>query len=299
MLNKPMSTLREIILRAEEKRIAVGHFNISDIAALNAIAAAAKELSVPVIIGVSEGERDFIGVKNAVALIRSMREDGYPIFLNADHAYSVEKAKEAIDAGYDAVIFDGAKLSLEENIAKTKEVVEYAKSRKSRNPANPVTLVEGELGYIGTSSKILNELPNGAALQEKDMTTSEDAARFVKETEVDLLAPAIGNIHGMMKDAPNPNLNIKRISEIKKSADVPLVLHGGSGISDADFKAAVAAGISIIHINTEIRLAWRRGLEQAFEENPEEITPYKLLPAAEKEIKKIVSQRLKLFNGML
>lgn len=294
-----MKTLREIIADAESKKVAIGHFNISDLAALNAICGAAKELNVPVIVGVSEGEREFVGVRNAAALIRTLRDDGYPIFLNADHTYSVEKAKEAIDVGFDAVIFDGAKLSFEENVAKTKEIVKYAKSQPPRYPGAPAILVEGELGYIGTSSKILKELPKGAAIQEKDLTTPEDAKRFVKETGVDLLAPAVGNIHGMFKNAPNPKLNIQRIKNIKKAVKIPLVLHGGSGIKDDDFNAAIAAGISIIHINTEIRLAWRNGLEKAFKENLEEITPYKLLPYAEESIKKIVLRRLKLFNGML
>ena len=288
-----MKTLLEIIKDAEKRKVAVGHFNVSDLVALRAIFAAAKELNVPIIIGVSEGEREFIGVRQARALVDSYNlstSDVDRIFLNADHTYSVEKAKEAIDAGYDAVIFDGAKLPLEENIAKTKEVVKYAKSK---------VLVEGELGYIGSSSKILKELPKGAAIEEKDLTTASDAARFVKETGVDLLAPAVGNVHGMLKNAPNPRLNIKRIKEIREAAGVPLVLHGGSGIKDDDFKAAIVAGISVIHINTEIRLAWREGLEKGLQENPEEITPYKLLPYAEKAIYETVSRRLKLFNNLI
>ena len=285
--------LLEIIKNAENNKVAIGHFNISDCVALKGIFLAAKELNLPVIIGVSEGEREFIGVKRVADAVRSVREEfNWPIFLNADHTHSLEKIKEAVEAGFDAVLFDGGKLLLEENIKKTKEVVEYVKS------VNPDILVEGELGYIGASSVILKEIPKGAAVEEKDLTKPEEAGLFAKETGIDLLAPAVGNIHGMFKNAPNPNLSIERIAKIRKAAGVPLVLHGGSGIKDEEFIKAINAGISTIHINTEIRLAWRKGIEKALAENPEEIVPYKVLPAVIDEIKKITSGRLKLFNKL-
>ncbi|MEK9168210.1 MAG: class II fructose-bisphosphate aldolase, partial [Patescibacteria group bacterium] len=126
----------------------------------------------------------------------------------------------------------------------------------------------------------------------------EEAARFVKETKIDLLAPAVGNLHGILKNAPQPNLNIERIKAIKEAISIPLVLHGGSGIIDDDFLQAIDAGISIIHINTELRLAWREGMDKALKENPEEIAPYKLLPAVVEEIRKTVYNRLKLFNKL-
>jgi fructose-bisphosphate aldolase class II len=290
-----MKTLREIIQDAEKNKIAIGHFNISDLVALKAIFEAAKNLQLPVIIGVSEGEREFIGTKQIAALVKSLREEfNYPIFLNADHTRSLEKIKEAVEAGFDAVIFDGANLPFEENIKKTKEVVEYVK-RVSASRRTDI-LVEGELGYIGTSSTILKEIPEGAAIKKEDLTKPEDAARFVKETGIDLFAPAVGNIHGMFKDAPNPDLDIERIKKIREAAGVPLVLHGGSGIKDSDFLAAIDAGISTIHINTEIRLAWRTGMEKTLKEKPDEIIPYKLIPSAVEEIKKAVKNRLKLFS---
>ena len=286
-----MKSLKEIINEAESRKIAIGHFNISDCVALKGIFKATQEFNLPVLIGVSEGERDFIGTKRAALLVKNLREEfNWPIFLNADHTHSFEKIKEAVEAGFDAVLFDGGKLLLEENIKQAKAVVEYVKS------INPDILVEGELGYIGGSSTILKEIPEGAAIKEEDLTKPEEASRFVKETGVDLLAPAVGNIHGMFKNAPNPHLNISRIKEIREAAGVPLVLHGGSGIRDEEFLAAIDAGVSIIHINTEIRLAWRNGLNAALKENPEEIVPYKLLSPAVEEIRKIVGARLKLFN---
>jgi len=122
-----MQKLREVIAEAEDKKVAIGHFNISDTGQLWGIFNAARTVGVPVIIGVSEGERDFIGLHQAVALVRSLREEfDFPIFINADHTYSLDRVKEAIDAGCDAVIFDGNKVSHEENISISKQCVEYA-----------------------------------------------------------------------------------------------------------------------------------------------------------------------------
>src|SRR3989338_6078554 len=124
-----MKTLLEVIKDAETKGIALGHFNISDMVALKAIVRAATELQLPVVVGLSEGERNFFGIEEAALIVRNLREKhGIPVYLNADHTYSLENIKKAVEAGCDAVIFDGAKLSLEENIVKTREVVEYVKS---------------------------------------------------------------------------------------------------------------------------------------------------------------------------
>lgn len=290
-----MKKLIEIIKEAENNKTAIGHFNVSDLAGLKAIFEAAREFQLPIIIGVSEGEREFIGTKQISALIKSLREEysandgGYPIYLNADHTHSLEKAKEAAESGFDAIVFDASKLAFEENIQKTKEAVELVKSLR------PEVLVEGEIGYIGSGSIIMKEIPEGAAIKKEDLTTAEQAKRFVSETKVDLLAPAVGNIHGIVVSG-NPSLDIGRIAEIKKAAGVPLVLHGGSGIPDKELSAAIDAGISIVHINTELRLAWKRGIEKALKENPEEITPYKILPQAIEEIEKVVEQKLKIFN---
>lgn len=281
----------EIVKEAESKKTAIGHFNISNIEGLWGIFNAARALNLPIIIGLSEGERDFIGVKQAVSLVKSLRQEfNYPIFINADHTYSFERVKEAVDAGYDAVIFDGAKLPIEENIKITKECVLYAKSK------NPNILVEGEMGYIGTSSKLLEKIPEGVSLEH--LTTPEEVARFVKETGVDFFSPSVGNIHGMLKNAPNPKLNIERIREIRQAAGVPLVLHGGSGISDDNFKEAIKAGVSTIHINTEIRVAYRDAVKNFLDKNPDEIAPYKIMKGTVGAIQKVVSERLKLFNNI-
>ncbi len=296
-----MENLYAAIKSASEKGVALGHFNISEFAALRAIVQAARDINVPVIIGTSEGEAGFIGMKEASALIGAVRGDtGHQVYLNADHMRSIDKAKEAAEAGYNSVIFDSAASSFEENIKKTKRAVEEVKS------INPDILVEGEIGYIGVSSELLDKVPEGAAISSEDMTTVEQAVQFVEETHVDLLAPAVGEIHGMMKNAKNPNLDIGRIRDIRKAVSTPLVLHGGSGISDEDMTSAIYAGISIVHINTEIRVAWRMGLEKGLAQDGDRIAPYKILSDPEgkfsdpeEEIYNVVLKRLKLFNRLI
>lgn len=278
-----MKTLREWISWAEDKKVAIGHFNISDSEGFKAVVEAAQELGVPVIIGVSEGERDFLGLEASVALVRTARENGMPVFLNADHTYSVEKTKAAIDAGFDSVIIDAAGESYEKNVAETKEIADYAKGKN--------VLVEAELGFIGKSSKIIDEVPEGVS--EETQTKPEEAAEFVKQTGIDLLAPSVGNVHGMVKSG-QPRLNIERIRAVREAAGTPLVLHGGSGISDEDFLAAIDAGISVIHINTELRVAYKEGIEEGLKSG--EIAPYKFLAEGVEEMKKVVRDRLKLFN---
>jgi len=288
-----MENLRKVIAKAEEKKMAIGHFNISNLEGFWGVFRAAKDLGLPIIIGVSEGERDFIGPRQVKALIDSIRaEFDYPIFLSADHTFSFERAKEVIDLGYDLIVFDRSELSFEENVAETKKCLAYARS------VNPEILIEGELGYIGKSSKMLDDLPAGAALDEKKITTAEEAQKFVQETGVDLFSPAVGNIHGMLKHSANPRLFVERIREIRQAANVPLVLHGGSGIPDEDFVSAIKAGISIIHINTELRIAYRQALIEALQENPEEIAPYKYLKSPTVAVKQATEKRLKLFAGI-
>lgn len=288
-----MKTLRETITEAEEKKIAIGHFNISDSSQLWGIFNAARKLNVPVVIGASEGERDFVGPKQMVALVKSIREEfDYPIYTNADHTYSFERVKEAIDAGFDAVIFDGNKVSHEENLEITKQCVEYARAQDRD------VLVEAELGNIGMSSKMLDGIPEGAEITDDMLTDPSELAAFVEQTGVDLIAPAVGNLHGMMKHGNNPKLNIERIAELRQAGGVPMVLHGGSGITDEDFVSAIDAGIGLVHINTEIRKAYRDGIFSHMSENPDEIAPYRYIKAGRDLLEEVVEGRLKLFGRM-
>jgi fructose-bisphosphate aldolase class II len=296
-----MLTLKRAIAQAKKNKVAVAHFNVSELVTLKACWEAAQELSavsgkqIPLIIGVSEGERKFIGTSEAVSLIKAMRKEyDYPIFLNADHHKSVESCKEAIDAGFDSVIIDAADKSFAENVRMTKEVVEYARASKNKK-----VLIEAEIGYIGSGSEVRESLPEGAVMTEEQLPVAPEVAKFVVETGVDLLAPAVGNIHGMLKNSPNPHLFIKKIKELRKAAKVPLVLHGGSGIPDEDFTKAIDAGIRIIHISTELRRAWRAGIEKSLLAHPNEVAPYKLLEDSYVGVKEVVTNRLKLFNKIV
>jgi fructose-bisphosphate aldolase, class II len=283
--------LRNVLEEAQSNGVAVGHFNISDWILLRAVFASAQELKVPVIVGASEGERAYLGVAQIAALVRSLREEqSVPIFLNADHTHSLDSAIAAAKAGFDSIVYDLSALPFDENVKQTRQAVEALKS------INPAILVEGEIGNIGTGSEIHESVPDHS----NDLTTPEEAKQFVESTGVDILAPAVGNTHGMLQTmvqgSVKKRLDLKRIREIKRASRSLLTLHGGSGTEDHDLQDAIAAGINIIHINTELRLAWRRGLEAAFAKKPREIVPYKLLPIAEESVKQVVLDRLRLFN---
>ena len=154
-------------------------------------------------------------------------------------------------------------------------------------------LVEAELGYIGSGSNIKETIPEGAGIK----TKPEEAQKFVEMTGIDMLAPSVGSIHGLIKSG-KPHIDGELVAEIKRMTGIPLVLHGGSGLRDEDFTNAIKAGISIIHISTEIRLAYDEALKKSLADNPGEIVPYKILKPAVDAIEKIVEERLKLFNGI-
>jgi len=287
-----MKPLIEVLTQARRDRVAVGHFNFSDLVALKAVVASARKLNLPVMVGTSEGERDFVGVRQAAALVRSIRDEtGLEIFLNADHTHSLAKAEAAAKAGFDEIIFDGSTLSFEENVAQTKRAVEAIKS------INPTIVVEGEVGYIGTSSAILDKIPEGMGA----LTTPDEARQFVEGTGIDVLAPAVGNMHGLLQSmvsgAVQKHLDIERIAEIAQATGALLTLHGGSGTNDDDFKKSIRAGITIVHVNTEIRLAWRRGVEAALSKDRGEVVPYKILTGAVEAVSEVVEKRLQLFNA--
>jgi fructose-bisphosphate aldolase class II len=286
-----MYELRKVLEEAQSKGVAIGHFNISDWVLLKAVFESAQELEVPVIVGASEGERAFLGVRQIAALVKSLREEhGFPVFLNADHTHSLDSAIAAAKAGFDSIVFDLSALPFEENITQTKRAVETLKS------INPAILVEGEIGDIGTGS----EIHESASVRPRDLSTPEEAKQYVESTGVDILAPAVGNMHGMLQTMlqgdVRKRLDVTRILEIKSASKRFLTLHGGSGTDNNDLQKAIAAGINIIHINTELRVAWREGLEHALAQKPHEVVPYKLLPEPEESIKQVVLARLRLFN---
>jgi len=286
-----MDTLRNVLSGLQRQGVAVGHFNVADLVLLKAVVAAAVEVGAPVIVGASEGERDFFGTSELAALVKVMREEhDVPVFLNADHTHSLAKAIEAARAGFDAIGVDFSALPFYENVSRTRETVEAIRA------INPAILVEGEIGDIGTGSEIHETVHS----EFQNLTTPEESRQFVDSTGIDVLAPAVGNMHGMLESMvegkTKKHLNIERIAQIKQASGVFLTLHGGSGTDDEDFLRAIAAGINIVHISTELRVAWRRSLDGSLTGQPNQVVPYKILTPVVESVKQVVSSRLTLFD---
>lgn len=282
----------ELINNYKREGKAIAHFNISNLDQARAIVEVAEELNQPVIIGASEGEREYMGVDMVRTIIDELNQEySIPIFLNADHTYTLEKVEEVVEAGYDSVIVDGAKLPYEENVTLVKSCVDFVRNYEAKNGKR--VLVEAELGYIGQSSSLNSALPEGVT--EANLTTPEQAKDFVLRTGIDMFAPAIGNVHGMLIDATEPALHIDRLKEITAAVDVPLVLHGASGNTNEDLKGSIDNGVAIIHINTEIRKAFRDGEVHYLEEHPNEVAPYKFGHEGQEEMKKVVRAKMMLY----
>lgn len=283
------NSLKEILRRAHLEGWAVPHFNISDLAMLKGVVEAAKEMKSPLLVGTSEKESDFLGREETVALIAALRRRlGLDIFLNADHCRSVETAIAAVDAGYDAVHIDLSKLPLADNIVGTKKAVAYARAK------NPDISVEGEVGYLVTdSSRIYTE---AITVPPESLASVAEAKRFVEETGVDRLAPAVGTVHGIA--ANQPHISLERISELHQALkNTILVLHGGSGVDDEQIKQAIGVGIANIHISTEIRLAYASALREFVINNPEETTPYQILAPAVEAVRRKAVEKIKLLGA--
>jgi fructose-bisphosphate aldolase class II len=285
-----MQTLLQTLQDANRREVALGHFNISELVTLKAVCEVAQELGTPVIIGVSESERAFIGTREVAALVKAIREDtGAAIFLNADHVHTLSSAEDAARAGFDLVVFDASKAPFEQNVAATKAALTAVKSIRRE------TLVEGEIGYIGSGSQIQHQAVA------RPLTTPTEASQFVAATGVDLLAPAVGNMHGMLRTMVSgedrQHLDVSRIAAIKQATGLFLTLHGGSGTDDTDLREAIKAGITVVHISTELRIAFRRGLETALAGHSDEVAPYTLLQPSLRLVAEVVRQRVELFNS--
>lgn len=278
------STLKEVLEEANDLNMAVGAFNTHNLEMLPAIIKAAVKEKTPVIVQTSCGTANYIGHKNLVSICKSMADEyGAEVVLHLDHAKDYDEIRKAIDAGYSSVMFDGSSLPLKENILGTKRVVAYAKKYG--------VSVEAELGTVGGTE-------DGIAVAQDEVryTDPADAVEFVKQTGIDALAVAIGTNHGQYKS--KTNINFERLKEIKDVVDIPLVIHGGTGVKEEDVKKVIDLGIRKFNVGTELLVGWNRESKTCYDEHKENISNRENVVPCLNVIEEIVSRKIKLFKNI-
>lgn len=274
--------------KARNEGFAIGAFNTANLETIKAIVGAASKLHSPVMIEASDGEVNFIGKKQLVALVRAFeRESGIPILLNLDHAGTKESVLEAIDAGFDDVHFDGSKLPYDENVRITRELAGAAHAKG--------ILIEGEMDAI-TGSSADHTSEQIAGYQNTGLYTDpEKAKQFVTATGIDTFASFIGNAHGLY--AGEKKIDLERLRAIRLALPTTfLSLHGGSGIPEGDVKAAIASGVVKINVNSESRIAYRNALRDVLKSS-DEVAIYKFMPPVVEAVQKVVEQKIQLFGS--
>ena len=283
---------RHLMQRSRQQKFAVGAFNIDNQETLVAVARAAQKLQAPVLIEVSDGEVRAMGLDNVRDLVDNYREEyGIEMYLNLDHGPTVEDCKRAIDAGYEFVHIDISQAdheaSNEEIIAKTKEVVEYAKFTGA--------LVESEQHYFNGTSNVHKEEIDYEEVK-KTFSSPEGAQAFVNATGIDTYAVAIGNLHGKY---PVPKeLDIELLQRIRDSIDCQISLHGGSGTPLHYFEEAARLGVSKVNINSDMRYAFRTTLEKVLADNPDEYAIVKLMPPVYDAVQSVVEEKIQAFGSV-
>ena len=275
--------MKEMLNKADSGKYAVPQFNINNLEWTRFILEECQELNSPVILGVSEGAIKYMGGYKTVSnLVKSLISDlniTIPVALHLDHGSSFESCVKAIDNGFTSVMIDASKYPLEENINITKQVVLYAKDKN--------VTVEAEVGAVGGEEDgVANELAYAKI---------EDAVKLVDSTNIDFLAPALGSVHGIYKG--KPKLDFIRMEKIHKLVNIPLVLHGGSGIPDDLIQKAISCGICKININTELQIAWSQGVRQFLQVNQKVYDPRKIIKAGEKAMKEMIKEKVILFGS--
>lgn len=282
---------RNLMQRSRDEHFAVGAFNVDNQETLIAICRAARKLKSPVLVEVSQGEVDFIGLSNMRCLVDNYKyELGIEVFINLDHSPSVEAAKKGIDAGFEFIHIDVSQANHdatdEEIISATREVVEYAKKTGA--------LVESEPHYFGGSSNVHNEMINYDEIK-KTFSTPDGAKSFVEATGIDTFAAAIGNLHGKY---PSPKeLDLELLKTIRKAINCNISLHGGSGTPLNYFEEAAKIGVSKVNINSDLRYTYRTTLEKILSENPKEFAVTKLINPVIEELGKIVEEKIHAFGS--
>jgi len=274
---------REMLLEAKQKKYAVPQFNINNLEWTKNILEKCQEMNLPVILGVSEGAIKYMGGCNTVVgMVKGLIQDlniTIPVCLHVDHGQSFEMCKKAIDAGFTSVMIDASKHPLEENLAITKQVVDYAHMRN--------VTVEAEVGHIGGTEDNITATSNNATL--------EDCLEIAK-AGIDSLAPALGSVHGLYKG--DPNLDFETMKNINETLPIPLVLHGGTGIPETDIKKAIECGISKININTELQIAWHDGVVEFIKNDNETYDPRKVIGSGKENMMKAIEEKNKMFFGL-
>lgn len=268
-----------LLNKAKIKGYAIPQFNINNMEWAKYILEASNECQTDIILGVSESAIKYMGgVNTVVGIIKGLIKDLHitiNVVLHLDHGKSFNICKECIDAGFTSVMIDASHMELDKNISLTNEVCNYAHQFNIS--------VEGELGAINTNIHSLN------------ITNYEDITTYLKETSVDALAPALGSVHGLYKEIPN--LDFDTMERVKNNFFTPLVLHGGTGISNKDIKKAIKSGITKINFNTELQIAWSTDVKKYINNNPNIYDPRTIISAGEKAIKEVVIQKIKLLKG--
>ena len=276
-------TGKEILQHAHKNNYAVGAFNISNLEIAKAVLDAASECKAPVILQTSESAIKYAGFQKLSAIVKVLADKTpVPVALHLDHGTTYETIIGCIRNGWTSVMIDGSHHPLEENIAVTSEIIKVARAVG--------VSVEAELGR-------LSGVEDNISVSEKDAfyTDPQEAVTFVKETDVDSLAISIGTAHGKYKGIPK--LDLDRLQEIKKLVNIPIVLHGASGVPEDQIREATKLGVNKINIDTDIRVAFSDALKEVFQNKPEEYDPRKLLTASMANMKKVVMSKIEMFGS--
>ena len=290
-IQKNTAKARELMRRSREEHFAVGAFNVDNQETLVAICKAAKKLNSPVLVEVSQGEVDAIGLSNLRDMVDNYKaEMGLEIYVNLDHSPSVDAAKKGIDAGFEFIHIDVSQANHnatdDEIIAATKEVVAYAQKTGA--------LVESEPHYFGGSSNLHKEEINYDEIK-KTFSTPEGAKAFVEATGIDTFAAAIGNLHGKY---PVPKqLDLELLGRIREAISCNISLHGGSGTPLHFFEDAVKIGVSKVNINSDMRYIFRKTLEEQLKEHPDEYAIPKIEPPVIDAVEGVVEEKISAFGS--
>ena len=275
-------TSKEVLLNAQKGGYGVGAFNVENMEMVMAVLAAAAETGSPVIMQTTPGTIRYAGLDYYLANVRAAAErTSVPVVMHLDHGDSFELAMAAYRTGYTSIMIDGSKLPFEDNIALTKSVT--AACHPGCVP------VEGELGRVGGKE---DDLVNA---DDNRYTDPDEAARFVRETDVDFLAVGIGTAHGVYKGTPH--VNVERLSEIRAKVDIPLVLHGTSGVPDDQVSDCIRRGICKVNYATDLRIAFSKGVKAYLKENPDVFDPKKYCVPGMAEVKKYVMQKMEVLGS--